>query len=778
MKCVSLFACHTCVDWPHFFCYRVELNSGSIPSLKPALVLKTVFSGPASIVYNERGHRADEEEPDIFPEDDTGPTTSPRSRLRSEPVSRALTPTDKYFSSVNTEHSRRGLAIEPPKAEPAPVDIPEVARERPLSTPKGLNTFSTPFSTDATRDMSRSLGIEQEQSKGKAKTPKATPKSTPKLGDTLNSVWGSYPLTNPPSPIPPSPAINEPEPPQLASSAQTPKKKDGKKSLDAPSSKTSPSIPANRSPLGKSEPIVEQAAETPAGPVAETVVKPAAETPAEPVAETPAKPVAETSTEPVTEPLPATPAASSAPAPVETPAKPVVEITAETPAQPVAETSTEPVAEQPVATPAASSTPAPSPASHLTSPTTSKKKKKGAAKGTSLAVDTKTAPSSSLPSAAATPNVKSAGTQLIDTGLTLLTEAKKPDPVSETVETTGPVTKSLSNVLSPVDLPDTTVNVGTVPATVDANLPSDAPAGDSLLSAPKGSSLFGSSVWDNTTDTANAEITSGFGWDSSAKTSKTPKIGASPWGKSPATLGGFGFGSTGSGAASPKPPSITPTKSPWAASWGMSATKSLDTKPAESLELNTLGESSELGGSSKSATQEQIEGAAPAGSEPAAAATEFGGSSETPATELSIPQNTSSKPSPKPTPKPAVGSLLLGTAEETPVTATELAGEPTAEDPVWTSQKPSPKPKVSAIEETTKPKDESTNEIKEVDEVPAAQSMPETPPEPKTPADVTSPTAQNGDGEGDGEEEKDEKEDEKDTKAGNKKGKKKKKGKK
>jgi chemotaxis protein histidine kinase CheA len=59
-------------------------------------------------VYNERGHRAEEDEPDTYPEDDVSSQNTPRSeRLRSEPSSRARTPTDPYYSERESS-IRRG----------------------------------------------------------------------------------------------------------------------------------------------------------------------------------------------------------------------------------------------------------------------------------------------------------------------------------------------------------------------------------------------------------------------------------------------------------------------------------------------------------------------------------------------------------------------------------------------------------------------------------------------------------------------------------------------
>ncbi|EDR09826.1 uncharacterized protein LACBIDRAFT_325660 [Laccaria bicolor S238N-H82] len=99
----------------------------------------TTKYGPAAIVYNERGHRAEEDEPDTYPEDDVSSSynNTPRSeRLRSEPPSRARTPTDSY-NSEREGSIRRGRET--------PVSaIPEIVRvERSLSS-KGPSGISSP----------------------------------------------------------------------------------------------------------------------------------------------------------------------------------------------------------------------------------------------------------------------------------------------------------------------------------------------------------------------------------------------------------------------------------------------------------------------------------------------------------------------------------------------------------------------------------------------------------------------------------------------------------
>ncbi|KAF5372764.1 hypothetical protein D9615_010105 [Tricholomella constricta] len=219
--------------------------------------------GPASIVYNERGHRADEEEPDMYPEDDAA-TSSPRNdRLRSEPASRARTPVEQFYHPS----SNGGIEISPPKP---PVEIPQVHREDTPSMSKGLLSPSGAFPAESSRDISRSVDPPKEpetpqdkrKGKGKEKVSKATPKvedtlpppvepaaRTPQLADTLSSsLWATDPIQ--PAAEMKSPSLG------LGSSTPSSKEKEKPNTTNTTTSKTSPAILGNRSPLGLSEPIV------------------------------------------------------------------------------------------------------------------------------------------------------------------------------------------------------------------------------------------------------------------------------------------------------------------------------------------------------------------------------------------------------------------------------------------------------------------------------------------------------------------------------------------
>ncbi|KAJ3552146.1 hypothetical protein NP233_g12951 [Leucocoprinus birnbaumii] len=186
--------------------------------------------GPASIIYNERGHRADEDEPDVFPEDEANtlpmhngtPTNGipPRSANRSEPVSRARTPIAQHASiPPSAASSRRPSTSSRARSEfsdlsyasavPPPAVVPEVARVPDLSRDMGVvGGHHTPWwlgvgETDRCRGIRRRLRTEgmrategrnvsgSSRSREKERerdTPRATPRST-KIGETLSAVW-------------------------------------------------------------------------------------------------------------------------------------------------------------------------------------------------------------------------------------------------------------------------------------------------------------------------------------------------------------------------------------------------------------------------------------------------------------------------------------------------------------------------------------------------------------------------------------------------------------
>ncbi|TFK36651.1 hypothetical protein BDQ12DRAFT_236216 [Crucibulum laeve] len=163
----------------------------------------TTKYGPASIVYNERGHRSEEEEPDNIPEDDG--YYSPRDRerdrererdrdrtrdLRSEPASRARTPTDPYY----VESRRTSASRSSPRADSM---IPEVARvERTASKHSSSGYASAPTGSDSDRRRTMDKGKERERERdSRVSTPRH---STPgKIADVLSSTWDAPVHTSP-----------------------------------------------------------------------------------------------------------------------------------------------------------------------------------------------------------------------------------------------------------------------------------------------------------------------------------------------------------------------------------------------------------------------------------------------------------------------------------------------------------------------------------------------------------------------------------------------------
>ena len=140
---------------------RVKSNSKFSTSLR--FLSPEIFrSGPAVIVYNERGHRIEDDDIDVYPEDDQSALNGGRSGRRSEPVSRSRTPVDPYYPPGGS--SRRT----------SNVGTPDVMRIE-HSAPKGYSPSITPSARSAaysTRDIPRGsdgerTGSDSERKKGK-----------------------------------------------------------------------------------------------------------------------------------------------------------------------------------------------------------------------------------------------------------------------------------------------------------------------------------------------------------------------------------------------------------------------------------------------------------------------------------------------------------------------------------------------------------------------------------------------------------------------------------
>ncbi|KNZ73886.1 Heat shock 70 kDa protein 12A [Termitomyces sp. J132] len=110
--------------------------------------------GPASIIYNERGHRAEEEEPDAYPEDDINNASPRNDRFRSEPASRARTPIEPFYHPAGSEI--RGF--DPPAAQP-PIDVASIHRSP--SSSKGHLSPSHTVAADLSRDLLASAETEK-----------------------------------------------------------------------------------------------------------------------------------------------------------------------------------------------------------------------------------------------------------------------------------------------------------------------------------------------------------------------------------------------------------------------------------------------------------------------------------------------------------------------------------------------------------------------------------------------------------------------------------------
>ena len=191
-------------------------------------------SGPASIIYNERGHRADEDEPDVFPEDEADTVvidSMPRSTTanRSESESRTRTP---GAESVN--HNKKQPSI-PPSGVPS--RCPSTSRTRSeISHASGAAPVISDAARLSDRDRNRSISrthsvsskngydsdrrtvssSSRSKDRGHRNERIEVPRATPKIGEALTAVWGAGGGSQHVSPRPsaqPSPALGVTDPP-------------------------------------------------------------------------------------------------------------------------------------------------------------------------------------------------------------------------------------------------------------------------------------------------------------------------------------------------------------------------------------------------------------------------------------------------------------------------------------------------------------------------------------------------------------------------------------
>ncbi|KAL0065109.1 hypothetical protein AAF712_007945 [Marasmius tenuissimus] len=143
----------------------------------------TTKYGPASIIYNERGHRTDEEEPDEIPGDDNAGSTRNQTRAPS--------PDSFHTPAVTAPTSKRASVVGPPPSQPSiavppPVDASINGRASSVASSRELSSAIS----DSSRSRSRSKGKERlSQFDDTASI--STTRSSSKLGEALSSVWGS-----------------------------------------------------------------------------------------------------------------------------------------------------------------------------------------------------------------------------------------------------------------------------------------------------------------------------------------------------------------------------------------------------------------------------------------------------------------------------------------------------------------------------------------------------------------------------------------------------------
>jgi hypothetical protein len=234
-------------------------------------------SGPATIVWNESGHRLDEEEPDSAPEDEGTPILPQSDQQTSRPASRARSrespiPTPGYATPSNSKGPSALEHVLPDALNVIDLQSPSIER-----TPSKMESPPYTSHADADRDSGQQ---ESGKEKGKAKGTKNKKKSlttepdAPKLADPVSAGWD--PLVSPNSPVPEAslPTTNT-GPSKEKTTAVLPKEKDQTttKTAKGKTSKTSKDIvksvdfilpneestvrESHRSPTNKKSPKVE-----------------------------------------------------------------------------------------------------------------------------------------------------------------------------------------------------------------------------------------------------------------------------------------------------------------------------------------------------------------------------------------------------------------------------------------------------------------------------------------------------------------------------------------
>ncbi|KAF7316791.1 hypothetical protein HMN09_00412200 [Mycena chlorophos] len=212
--------------------------------------------GAASIIYNERGRRVEEDEPDMFSEDDMTVASTRSERVRSPP------PLSRPPSSIAVRAPIPPREPTPRASTPAatePDSVPEVTRLADEKQPSKVGSRSASGSEreSASGEREPSRGRRSGKSKGKERERERLEeslmsRSSSKLGDELMSVWGKdAPM---PSPRAQSRGFEAPEtvleePPQLPAEQQQQQQHE-QPPLSATPKASSPSLP----PVAEIEP--------------------------------------------------------------------------------------------------------------------------------------------------------------------------------------------------------------------------------------------------------------------------------------------------------------------------------------------------------------------------------------------------------------------------------------------------------------------------------------------------------------------------------------------
>jgi len=155
-------------------------------------VFEVVFSGPASIVYNEHGRRIEDDDLDSHPDD-----ASADSDSRAESSSGRSSSTKKSGPALPTFSHIPDVIREPEQPQAAPKSPTKSVNQSPKNSREGLPTIENAEADPSVEHRGRAI----EKGKGKEKqqpsnvASRARTRSSAKLAETLTSVWGA--ITSP-----------------------------------------------------------------------------------------------------------------------------------------------------------------------------------------------------------------------------------------------------------------------------------------------------------------------------------------------------------------------------------------------------------------------------------------------------------------------------------------------------------------------------------------------------------------------------------------------------